>query len=343
MDKEKEVQDLKETINSLQKSVDTLTKNLPALRPQEAQVMRLPTLQELKDHLCPGISDGDAFIFLQTAKAHGLNPFKKEIHLMPFWDSEAKKKRYSAVIDYHVFLSRAKQNPTYLYFDAGLRQGQNGKVDGAWCKIYDEKFGSDKEGNRNFFYHEIDADEYDKEQATWKSHRNTMLKKTAIRQAHNLCYPELAQLPETNFEIVDATGMVVEESKEKPKSVVPSADREFFGPENESGKSTEKPTEPKEQKELTKEEKRRRLRDILLEMSDGNTHQAADRLETLSEYIWKRKKVKGKREIEDLTEGRLYHTLANAEREYAEFMEGKPKQSELIGEPVESENGDMPF
>jgi len=328
-DKSNEIQELKQTIDHLQKSVDALTKNLPALRPQIIQAVGLPTPQELKDHLCPGISDADAFIFLQTAKAHGLNPFKKEIHLMPFNDPETGNRRYSAVVDYHVFLGRAKQNPTYLYFEAGLRRSDNGKVDGAWCKIYDEKFGSDKDGNRNFFYHEIDANEYDKEKATWKTKRNTMLKKTAIRQAHNLCYPELAQLPETNFEIIDASGIVAEESNEKPKNMAPPIDRGFFGPEDESTNVTDEPTEEEQPKELTEKQKRVRLRDILLEMSDGNTHTAADKLEKLSEYVWQGKKVKGKREVDKLSVNRLDHTLRKAETEYKEFMEAKPEQKEL--------------
>jgi len=235
---------LEEKVDKLSKQIEALSKNLPAIRQEVPVALKLPTVQELKDNLCPGISDGDAFIFLETAKAHGLNPFKKEIHLMPFWDPDSKKKRYSAVVDYHVFLARARLNPTYLYFEAGLRMPEDGtkKPDGAWCKIYDEKFGKDKDGNPNFFYHEIDASEYDKQQATWKSKRNTMLKKTAIRQAHNLCYPELAGLPEPKMEIIDASGMVLEEEQNNTKSSIPKTpDKGFFTGKSSDAEETPSP------------------------------------------------------------------------------------------------------
>lgn len=222
-------------------------KNLPI--PIAPVDPHLPTTKELKDHLCPGISDSDAFVFLQTAKLFGLCPFKKEIYLMPF--KAEGKTRYAPVIDYHVFLARAKQYPTYIYFEVGLRypSDANKKANGAWCKIYDEKFGKDVTGQLRFFYHEIDADEYDKEQATWRSHRNTMLKKTAIRQAHQLCYPELTGLPPIkDMLIVDASGTVVDNAGELPKakSRTPKVDEEFFGqpsPKKEKAKTKEEPTD----------------------------------------------------------------------------------------------------
>jgi len=236
-----ELKALEEKVDKLSEQIESLSKNLPAIRQEVPVALKLPTVQELKDNLCPGISDGDAFIFLETAKAYGLNPFKKEIHLMPFKDPEGKK-RYSAVVDYHVFLARARLNPDYLYFEVGLRKDENKKPDGAWCKIYDKKFGKDKDGNPNFFYHEIDAIEYDKQQATWKSKRNTMLKKTAIRQAHNLCYPELAGLPETRMEIVDASGVIVEEEENSRKSPIEKTpDEGFFTGKSSDAEETPSP------------------------------------------------------------------------------------------------------
>jgi len=236
---------LEEKIENLSKQIELLTKNLPAVV-SPPPVLELPSIEDLKNHLCPGISDSDAYIFLQTAKAFGLNPFKKEIYIVPFG------KRFSAIIDYHVFLSKAKQNPTYLYFEVNLRYDKDKKVDGAWCKIYDKNFGLDDDGKQRFFYHEIDAKEYDKEESTWKTKRNTMLKKTAIRQAHNLCYPELVGLPPTRDELIDANGVVVDEKGKLPPPPKtfekPKIDDGFFtdvsGPDpeessEENGKITE--------------------------------------------------------------------------------------------------------
>lgn len=232
-DHQKLVEEIKEIVKAELKGGQS--KNLPV--PITAGALQLPTTQQLKDHLCPGISDSDAFIFLEKAKLFALNPFKGEIYAMPFKDRTGEK-RYSPVIDYHVFLARAKQYPTYLYFEAGLRYDENKKADGAWCKIYDEKFGKGENGQPRFFYHEIDADEYDKKQSTWLTKRNTMLKKTAIRQAHNLCYPELAGLPPVkDMLIVDASGEIIDANgrlSPTPKREKPKVDEGFFTGEAET-------------------------------------------------------------------------------------------------------------
>jgi hypothetical protein len=249
-EKNKKVDDLLVKIREIVKEeLLNYSANLPAIIPngQQGMQLQLPTIQQMKDYLCPGISDADAFIFLQTAKIYGLSPYKKEIYIMPFKDSETGKMRYAPVIDYHVFLSSAKKNPTYLYFECGLLPEKDPNPITAWCKIYDSKFGNDKDGKPKFFYHEIKISEFKKDFSIWKAKPNFMAKKTVVKQAHCLCYPDLWGLPPIkDMLIVDASGVVIDENGKLPPpektSEKSKVDEGFFTGEPK-----------KEEKELTKE------------------------------------------------------------------------------------------
>ena len=48
-------------------------------------------------------------LFLEICGAYHLNPFKKEIHLVPFWNKATKQYDYAPIIGYEVYLKRAER------------------------------------------------------------------------------------------------------------------------------------------------------------------------------------------------------------------------------------------
>jgi len=198
---------------------------------QELAPLRIPTVQEVMKWLCPGVDEKTAVLFVKTAQVYGLSPWKRELYLVPF------KGQYSIVIGYQVFIQRARRDPNYQYFETGLLRDGDKKVTGAWCKIHRKDW--DKP-----FYHEILAEEYKKDYSVWKDKPITMLKKTAIAQAHRLVYPdELAGLPQVDFRIVDEEGKPEEvEAKIINSKPLGKVDEDFFG-------------EPSAKKEETKPKK----------------------------------------------------------------------------------------
>lgn len=136
--------------------------------------------------------------FLQISKAFGLNPFKREIHMIKYGDE------FSIVVGYEVYIKRAEAS--------GLLQGWKCWTDGELKPIKKTITKKGKNGNYqkeitvfegNFkacieiirkdwtkpFYHEVYLSEYAKENEFWGK-PITMLKKVVMGQGFRLCFTE---------------------------------------------------------------------------------------------------------------------------------------------------------
>jgi hypothetical protein len=85
------------------------------------------TIEEFLFSQCKNeISDEQKALFIGISLAHNLNPFKREIYPIPFWNTKLGKNDMQPVIAYNVFLQRAQAS---------------GELDGRSTEIYenDEK------------------------------------------------------------------------------------------------------------------------------------------------------------------------------------------------------------
>lgn len=150
--------------------------------------------------------------FLQICQAFKLNPFKREIYLIPYGNQA------NIIVGYEVYLKRAERS---------------GKLAG-W-KVWIEKDGDEIKACIRIkrkdwdepFEHEVYLREYKRDTQIWREKPYTMLKKVAIAQGFRLAFPEeLGGIPYTQdevevitqdeVEVIDVeTGEVIEVREEK--------------------------------------------------------------------------------------------------------------------------------
>ena len=134
------------------------------------------------------VDDQTAILAIAYAKHLGLDPLKKEIHLIPYWDKEQNRYVIQPIVAYTEYLKRAEAS---------------GKLDG-----WEIDFGVDKELGkyatvtiyRKDRSHPVKWTVYEKEvkkdTRTWKEQPLFMLRKVAISQAFRMAFPaETAHLP----------------------------------------------------------------------------------------------------------------------------------------------------
>ncbi len=134
--------------------------------------------------------------FMNTAKAYGLNPMKREIHFIKYGNGPAQ-----TIVGYESYIKRAERT---------------GKLDG-W-RVWIDDFGSPAERaiieikRKDFsspFTWEVYRKEFDRNQANWKTMPTFMLKKVAIAQGFRLAFPdEIGGMPYIPEEIpIDKHGV----------------------------------------------------------------------------------------------------------------------------------------
>ena len=134
------------------------------------------------------VDDQTAILAIAYAKHLGLDPLKKEIHLIPYWDKEQGRHVIQPIVAYTEYLKRAEAS---------------GKLDG-----WEIEFGVDKDLGRYATVtiyrkdrsHPVRWTVYEKEvkkdTRTWKEQPLFMLRKVAISQAFRMAFPaETAHLP----------------------------------------------------------------------------------------------------------------------------------------------------
>ncbi len=147
------------------------------------------------------LNDQQKKLFFALAIRNQLDPFRREIHAIPYKNNETGKSELSVVTGYEVYLKRAERS---------------GKLNG-W-KCWTE--GNSQKGDLKAIIeierkdwskplrHEVNFSEYDLHRSLWKSKPITMIKKVAIAQGFRLAFPEeIGGMPYTADEI-DTQGAI---------------------------------------------------------------------------------------------------------------------------------------
>lgn len=153
------------------------------------------------------LTEQQKILFMRTAIASNLNPFKREIYAVPYeekwYDQKAGRKvsynppryRMSLITGYEVYLKRAERS--------GKLQGWK-----AWTDGEGDKMKACIEIHRRDWkeplYHEVFMGEYKQKNHMWDEKPATMLKKVCIAQGFRLAFPdELGGIPYSSEELPD--------------------------------------------------------------------------------------------------------------------------------------------
>lgn len=142
------------------------------------------------------VADVEVAKAIATARHLGLDPIKKEVHLVPF------KGKVQLVVGYLEYIKRAERS--------GKLNGWQVSISGdiARVTIYRKDW-------EHPFEWEVSLQEVQKDTPTWRQMPQFMLKKVAISQAFRLCFPEeLGHMPYTEGEIEEGYTEI-----EQPKEV----------------------------------------------------------------------------------------------------------------------------
>lgn len=163
------------------------------------------------------VDDQTALLALAYAKHLGLDPLKREIHLIPYWDKEQQRYVIQPVVDYREYLKRAEAT---------------GKLDG-----WEIEIGNDEALGRfaTITIYRKDRSKpvvwtvYEKEVArdtkAWKEQPIFMLKKVTIAQGFRMAFPaEAGELPYEEAEQWDPQVLAEIESPVSQASQPPEID-----------------------------------------------------------------------------------------------------------------------
>jgi phage recombination protein Bet len=180
-----------------------------------------------------GVSDLEIAKAIALAKKLGLDPLRKEVHLVPF------KGSVQLVVSYLEYIKRAERS---------------GKLDGWEVRLGKDELGeyAEVEIFRKDWKHSLKwrayLDEVKKDTPNWKAMPLFMLRKTAIAQAFRLAFPEETQeLPLEEGEIVEY------ETVEEVKTISEAQAKRLWIIAKETGKEAG----------ISKEEVERVVREIL--------------------------------------------------------------------------------
>jgi hypothetical protein len=148
------------------------------------------TKEDIRRYICPNADDKEVFMFLGVCKSFGLNPLKREVHLIKYGNAPA-----SIVTGYEVYLKRAERTGKLNGWKVDIVQ--DGKA--ATVTIHRKDWTQPFEWTAY-------RQEFDKGQANWKTMPLFMLRKVAMAQAFRICFPdEMGGLPYLPEEVVGST------------------------------------------------------------------------------------------------------------------------------------------
>jgi hypothetical protein len=185
------------------------------------------SVDDIKKFIAKNATDKELFVFLNVCRSYNLNPFKREVHFIKYDEKSAGQ----TIVGYEIYLKRAEAT---------------GKLDGWKCWIDGNKAKAIiyRKDRQYPFEWEVDRSEFNKNQSTWKSMPNFMLKKVCIAQAFRLCFPsELGGMPYIPEEAVDTDHKVqdvepISEPEATPLEITPPeiTPPEVTPPEEEESK-----------------------------------------------------------------------------------------------------------
>jgi len=136
-----------------------------------------------------GVSDLEIAKAIALAKRLGLDPLRKEVHLVPF------KGSVQLVVSYLEYIKRAERSGKLDGWE--VRLGRDGLGEYAEVEIFRKDW-------KHPFKWRAYLEEVKKETQNWKAMPLFMLRKTAIAQAFRLAFPEETQeLPLEEGEVVE--------------------------------------------------------------------------------------------------------------------------------------------
>ncbi len=136
--------------------------------------------------------------FIQICKAFQLNPFKREIYLIPYGNN------VNIIVGYETYLKRAERSGKL----SGWRVWTEGSVEDDTLKAIIEIKRKDWEMP---FRHEVFYKEYKRDTQIWREKPYTMIKKVAIAQGFRLAFPEeISGLPYTQEEQDNGNSVITE-------------------------------------------------------------------------------------------------------------------------------------
>ena len=146
--------------------------------------------EDLRRWIAPKASDMELEVFLRFCLASQLNPFARDVYLIPFEDKRAGITRHAIVVGLQAYLKKAALNPLYQSYQSGLIVLRGGRYEqvpgtamfpgdqlfGAWCRVY-------KKGAPEPFAHTVALKDWNKGSNLWADKPQVMIEVTAIRQA----------------------------------------------------------------------------------------------------------------------------------------------------------------
>lgn len=134
------------------------------------------------------ISEEQKALFIGIAMANNLNPFKREIYPIPFWNSKLGKNDMQPVTAYTVYLQKAQASGKLDGWETEIHE-KDGKVTGGKITIH-------RKDRDHPFTWEVDREEIVQTKKDGMPNKNRtskprfMTKKTLIGQGMRLCFPE---------------------------------------------------------------------------------------------------------------------------------------------------------
>ncbi len=140
----------------------------------------------------PNVTNQEIMFFMSLARAQKLNPWTKDVYLIKFGSSPAQ-----IITSKEAFMKRAESNQQYAGFEAGIVVERNeelhelkgaiklstDKLVGGWARVYRK----DRDIPTEVF---LSLEEFGKNQSTWKTMPNNMIRKTALVNALREAFPE---------------------------------------------------------------------------------------------------------------------------------------------------------
>jgi hypothetical protein len=191
---------------------------------QKYEVSEETLLDFLKSFGGTKLTDVEKIRFINIAKAFGLNPFKREIHLAKYGEET------SIIVGYEVYIKRAEATGKLKYWNVGTKGTLKktlkkvNKKDYKTGKFYEKEItvyegdliayiDIERSDWDKPFHHEVVFTEYYKENDFWGK-PITMIKKVVTGQGFRLCFTEACgSLPYTDEErqIIEAEAVPIEE------------------------------------------------------------------------------------------------------------------------------------
>ncbi|MEI6425879.1 MAG: RecT family recombinase [Candidatus Absconditabacteria bacterium] len=188
---------------------------------QKTMAISKDTLEDFLFSQCKNeISDEQKALFVGIALANNLNPYKREIYPIPFWNSKLGKNDMQPVTAYTVYLQKAQASGKLDGWETEIIEDDDGKVAGGKITIHRKDWN-------NPFVWEVTRDEIvqckkdGSPNKNWNEKPKFMTKKTLIGQGMRLCFPEdIGGMPYLEEEIRNAQVIDGETDTKKKVSLV---------------------------------------------------------------------------------------------------------------------------